>query len=68
MEYLPAVILTVLIAAFAGRYIQLCIQDEKNGKSQGVNMKSLPKTGLAGVTYYVDGKGYQYIMESWWAV
>ena len=28
MEYLPAVILTVLIAEFAGRYIQ----DEKNGK------------------------------------
>lgn len=33
MEYLPAAILTVLIAAFAGRYIQLCIQDEKNGKN-----------------------------------
>lgn len=32
MEYLSVVILTVLIAAFAGRYIQLCIQDDKSGK------------------------------------
>lgn len=34
ITYLPAVILTVLIAAFAGRYIQLCIQDENDGKKK----------------------------------
>lgn len=30
-------------------------------------MKSLPRKGLPGVTYYVDGVGYKFILGSWWA-
>ena len=31
-------------------------------------MKKLPKKGLAGVTYYLNGKAYRFINGAWWLV